>query len=186
VGKTTLCSFLSKKYGYRHVEIGSLVAAGKLYSGYDEERRAPIADVKRLRQEVRSLIARPESKVVLLDGHYAHDLVGDTTTFGVFVMRFHPVRLYRRSLRLYDIRKAKENCLSEFLGTIAFEARKSHSRVADVDCTGLPVSKVASKLTRLLSKRRFPRTPPIDWTKRLDDGSVRRFLRVVEAQVLLG
>lgn len=185
VGKTTLCSFLSKRYGYRHVEIGSLVTAGRFYSGYDAKRHAPIADMKKLRREVQRIVRGSESSVILLDGHYAHDLMTDSG-FGVFVMRCDPARLYRRSVRLYDARKARENCVSEFLGTIAFEARRSHRRVADIDCTGLSVPKIAAKFERCLVGRSFPRTPPIDWTEKLDKRSLRRFLRIVETQVLLG
>jgi len=186
VGKTTLCSFLSKKYGHRHVEIGSLVTAGGFYSGYDVKRHAPIADLKKLRREVQKIVSRSESSVVLLDGHYAHDLMTDSTAFGVFVMRYDPTKLYRRSVRLYDVRKARENCVSEFLGTVAFEARRSGRRVADTDCTGLSVPRIAAKFERCLTGRVFPRTPPIDWTERLSNMDLRRFLRIVETQVLLG
>jgi len=186
VGKTSLCSFLSRKYGYRHLEVGELVSERKLYSGYDEARGVPIADIKGVRHEVGRVIRRKDFDVLLLDGHYAHGLVSKSDVFGVFVLRLDPLRLFRRSIRLSSMRKAKENSLSEFLGTVSTEARRRHDRVADLDVTQLSVAQTATRFTACLAKRPFAKTPPIDWTKDMDEKRLRRFLKVVETQVLLG
>jgi len=186
VGKTSLCSFLSRKYGYEHLEVGELVSERKLYSGYDEVRGVPIADIKGLRREVGRVIRREDFDVLLLDGHYSHELVSKLDIFGVFVLRLDPLCLFRRSIRLSSTRKAKENSLSEFLGTVSTEARWRHDRVTDLDVTLLSVAQTATRFTTRLAKRPFAKTPPIDWTRAMDERRLRRFLKVVETQVLLG
>ena len=185
VGKTTLCSLLADRFGYEHVEVGKLASAERLYLGYDESRKTLIADVKRLREEVDRVIGKCGSEVLLLDGHYAHELVPPSATSGVFVIRLDPLVLYRRSVKLHaDESKARENALSEFIGAISYEARKAHRWAVDVDATGLSVAGLSREFEACVSKPSFPNRPPIDWTENMDEKRIRRFLKVVEAQVL--
>lgn len=168
------------------MQVERLALEKKMYSGYDEKRGVPIADLKRLRREVRRAVEEGGSGVVLLDGHYAHDLIAATAALGVFVMRLDPLNLYRRSVRLHTEGKARENSLSEFLGKISFEARRNHDRVVDLDVTGLSVNDVSVKLMNQV-RRRFTRsTPPIDWMKIMSERRIRRFLSVVEDEVPVG
>jgi adenylate kinase len=186
VGKTSLCSFLSRKYGYAHLEVGALASEKELYSGYDEVRGVPIADTRGLRREVRRMIRRGDFDVLLIDGHYAHELVSKSDILGVFVLRLDPLRLFQRTNKLSSMRKAKENSLSEFLGTVSTEARQRHSHVADLDVTQLSIAGTAARFTACLAKRPFAKTPPVEWMRIMGEKRIRRFLKVVETQVLLG
>jgi adenylate kinase len=186
VGKTSLCSFLSRRYGYGHLEVGELVSERKLYLGYDEVRGVPIADTRGLRREVGHVIRRGDFDVLLIDGHYAYELVSKSDIFGVFVLRLDPLRLFRRSARLSSMRKAKENSLSEFLGTVSTEARQRHNRVADLDVTPLSIGQTAALIRACLTRQSFAKTPPIEWMGIMGEKKIRRFLKVVETQVLLG
>jgi adenylate kinase len=186
VGKTSLCSFLSRKYGYTHLEVGALASERRLYSGYDEVRGVPIADTKGLRREVGRVIRRGDFDVLLIDGHYAHELVSKSDILGVFVLRLDPLRLFQRLNKLSSIRKAKENSLSEFLGTASTEARHGHNRVADLDVTRLSIGQTAARIRACLTRRSFAKTPPIEWMRIMGEKRIRRFLKVVETQVLLG
>ncbi len=186
VGKTSLCDFLSQKYGYSHLEVGALASERKLYSGYDQTREVPIADTKRIRREVGRVIRRGDFDVLLIDGHYAYELISESEVFGVFVLRLDPLRLFQRTNKLSSMRKAKENSLSEFLGTVSTEARQRHDRVADLDVTHLSVSQIGARIVACLKRRTFAKTPPIEWMRTMDEKRIRRFLKIVETQVLLG
>ena len=186
IGKTTLCSFLSRKYGYSHLEVGALASEGKLYSGYDQARGVPIADTKGLRREIGRVIRRGNFDVLLIDGHYAYELVPESEIFGVFVLRLDPLRLFQRTNRSSSMKKAKENSLSEFLGTASIEARQRHNRVADLDVTGLSIGQAAARIRARLRRRSFAKTPSIEWMRIMGEKRIRRFLKVVETQILLG
>ena len=186
VGKTSLCCFLCRKYGYRHLEVGALASERKLYSGYDEVRGVPIADTRGLRREVGRVIRRGDFDVLLIDGHYAYELVSKSEIFGVFVLRLDPLRLFQRLNKLSSMRKAKENSLSEFLGTVSTEARQQHNRVADLDVTQLSIGQTAARIRAYLTRRPFVKTQPVEWMRIMGEKRIRRFLKVVETQVLLG
>jgi broad-specificity NMP kinase len=124
--------------------------------------------------------------VLLIDGHYAHELVSKSDILGVFVLRLDPLRLFQRLNKLSSIRKAKENSLSEFLGTASTEARHGHNRVADLDVTRLSIGQTAARIRACLTRRSFAKTPPIEWMRIMGEKRIRRFLKVVETQVLLG
>lgn len=44
VGKTSFCTELAAQLGWKHLNIGALVAENQCYDGYDEERFCHILD----------------------------------------------------------------------------------------------------------------------------------------------
>lgn len=179
VGKTTLCTHLKSRYGYEHMDLGKLVKNKHLYRIYEPERKTYVADVNSVRAEISRIIRSCGEQVLLIDGCYSHDVVPRRPWVGIFMMRLNPLLLYRRSMKIYGAKKARENALAEFLGVIASEV-KGLRNVVEVDVSEMGIRRL-EKIFQHSLREGFKGTETYrDWASDMNPKELRRFLRIVE------
>ena len=116
-GKTEVARQLSKKLGWKLVELNKLAEKQGLYSGYDNDRQCKIVDIGMIRKEVESLAKA--NKNLILESHYAHDMPCDT----VIILRANPRALRERLIdKGWKKSKIEENIQSEIMEVCKSEA----------------------------------------------------------------
>ncbi len=177
VGKTTLCRHATRESGYGYIEIGELVRKQHIYRSYDRGREAYVADMGRLKKAIAKLVRERGDRVVLLDGSFSHHVVPKESKAGIFLMRLEPSQLYRRLQRRYGAKKAKDNSIAEFIGLISSEL-KDRTHVFEIDSTGKTICQLSRALRRFIETGFVGSRPSIDWTLKMKEEEIRRFLEL--------
>ena len=179
VGKTTVAEALATRLKALHLSLGDLVRDEDLVLGVDEERRTLIADLKRLSKRVRDIICGASQDVVV-EGHYAPDVVPHSLVSYAFVLRRDPddlrVKLEERG---FKERKVLENVASEILDVCLISAVKEYGAelVDEIDVTHMSVEEVVEEALGVLRGRKEAKVGKVDWLGRLEeDGRLRKFL----------
>lgn len=133
-GKTYFSKKLSKKLGWKHIEMNKIVKKEKLYNLYDRKTKSYIVDNSKLINFFKKFIKRSDENIIL-DGHISH-ILPSSLVDKVIVLRCKPNVLEKRLKRRgYSKEKIKQNIESELIGLIAYESRKMHKSVFEVDTT---------------------------------------------------
>ena len=93
VGKTSVARMLAPKLDAIYVNLTELTTSENLVMGKDEKRNSIIVDEKKTKQRIRKIIAQCESGNIIIDGHYAVNVVPEELVSHVFVLRRNPVEL---------------------------------------------------------------------------------------------
>jgi len=172
VGKTSAARLLTVKLNALYVNLTDLAVHDKLVLGRDEERNTVIVDEPRLKKKIRSTIEKTDKKEVIIDGHYAVNVVPKELVTRVFVLRRDPVEL--RGLmekRGFQGGKLLENLASEALDVCLFDALRvvGKRRVCELDVTGQSVEETVNQILLLLRHPRKCRVGVVDWLGKLEN-----------------
>lgn len=182
VGKTTIVEALAIKLKALHLSISDLVRDENLILDVDEARKTLIADLKRLTMRVENIICEASQNVVV-DGHFASDVVPYYLVSHVFVLRRDPEDLkVKLEERNYNKRKVQENVTSEILDVCLTSAvLKYGSEIVDeIDVTHLSVKEVVEKVLNILGGQEEVKVGKIDWLRRLEeDGRLIKLLKQI-------
>ncbi len=171
VGKTTVAKALASRLGARYVGLGDVAKAENLVLETDEVRGTLVVDVRRLSRRVRELLGGSEGYVVV-EGHYAPDVVSKRFMPDVFVLRRDPRELMAEYARRgYGDAKVSENLASEMLDVCLVSAVGKYGleKMHEVDVTGRPAGEVVDEILGVLEGKRERRTAAVDWFSRLDE-----------------
>ena len=103
VGKTVTCRFIKKRLKIPFIDLNQLALNNNLTLGYDEKRNCFIADFDTISKEVLEEIRQLKSETVIVDGHYAVQVVNTEMIKIAFVLRCGPnVLEYRLRKRGYS------------------------------------------------------------------------------------
>jgi adenylate kinase len=156
VGKTYIAKKVSKKLGWKHVEMGKIIQRKKLYSSYDRKMKSYVVDMKKFKAYFKNFEVD-----VVLDSHMSHELPKSLID-KVIVLRCEPKVLEKRlKLRKYSKEKIKQNFESELIGLISWEARRKHKNVVDVDCTKGKEKSVKKVISIIKGKTK--KADQVDW-----------------------
>jgi len=164
-GKTTVSTILSEKLGARHIELSKFSIENGYVIEEDVERDTKVVDMDALGSAVRGIIEKTASPVVI-DGHYAHELVDEPLITYLFVLRRQPWGLKGvLEARLYSSDKVWENLEAEIMGVITGEALEliSSSKVIEVDTSSQSSHETAEQIHDLIEGGAAPDKPIIDW-----------------------
>jgi adenylate kinase len=180
VGKTVTSSRLASRLNALHIDLAELVKREELISGIDEERETLIADMEKVSERVQEIILDCERDVIV-DGHYAVDVVPEEDVHLVFVLRRHPKEL-KAFMEKRGFRNGKlwENLAAEILDVCLSEAVEACGveRVCEIDVTGTSVEEVVEDVILVLEGKRECKVGTIDWLGRLNkEGQLDEFLR---------
>jgi len=181
-GKTVVSLQLAKELKAVHVDLGKLVTDEKLSSGEDKTRGTLIADRTKLAKRVKQIINDNISrKDIIIDGHYATDVVDSETVAQAFVLRRHPSEL-RQSMteRGWPEQKIRENLAAEILDVCLFDAVKAvgAEKVCEIDATGKNPLEVVHEITQVLGGKETCTSGNIDWLGKLEQaGQLDDYLR---------
>jgi adenylate kinase len=177
VGKTALAKSLSKKSGFKLIELNRLVRKEKLYTRFDKARKTYVVNEGKLRRRL-EVLSRSSDKMVL-PTHLIGGLLPKASVRLALVLRLDPVVLYRRlRSRRWTKSKAWENTEAEILdvslqGALSFLGPR---RVYEIDTTGKSAAEVYRGALKALSKGKTGRSGVVDWLARYDPLELERTL----------
>lgn len=182
VGKTTVANKLASKLDALYISITELVKKQKLITGIDENRQTLIADTKKVSKQLQEILANTEGSIII-EGHYAVDVVPKKDVNTVFVLRRDPREL-KSALenRGYEEKKLWENLAAEILDVCLWDALSACGvdKVCEIDVSGKTVEAVVEEIMMVLEKRKECRHGIVDWLGKLEnEGQLEEFLKKI-------
>ncbi len=180
VGKTAVSRSLASKLDAIHIDVAELVEEENLAVGRDDARKTLVADTKTVQKRVEAIIQRVDKDVVV-DGHYAVDVVPARMVNRVFVLRRSPDEL-KATLEAYGFagKKLWENLAAEILDVCLWEAVSAcgSGEVCELDVSGKAVTEVVEVIGPILEGEGRCETGVVDWLGQLEcEGRLSDFLR---------
>jgi len=180
VGKTSISRLLASKLDAVYVNLAELVERERLISGVDKARETLIADTPRVSKRVREIIKSSERDVIV-DGHYAVDVVPCKDVHVVFVLRRDPDDLKGlMENRGFKERKLWENLAAEILDVCLWDAVSAcgSDKVCEIDVSGKRIEEVVEDMLLTLERRRKCQVGIVDWLGKLEEeGRLQEFLK---------
>jgi len=180
VGKTTVSRSLASKLDAIYISLAELVKRERLISGVDKARGTLIADTDRVSKRVQEIIKSSECDVIV-DGHYAVDVVATKDVYMVFVLRQDPSELKGvLENREFNERKLWENLAAEILDVCLWDAVSvcGSDKVCEIDVTGKRIEEIVKDIISVLEGKKKCRVGIVDWLGKLEgEGRLREFLR---------
>ena len=170
VGKTIVSKALTERLGVRYLGITDLVTKENLVLRVDSERNTIVADLRKLSDRIKEIV-RTSPFDVVVDGHYASDVVSSDLVSYAFVLRMNPDTLRERlQARGYKTDKVLENVASEVLGVCLFDAleRFGVTKVDEIDVTHKAVEEVVEEIIAVLTGRVEAGVGKVDWLGKLE------------------
>ncbi len=170
VGKSTVSSLLESRIGAKMISIGQLLQRERLYIEIDEKRQTLVADTKKLRKRIQE-VTNENDKMVVLEGHFAMDVVPPDMVRRIFVLRRDP-RDLRNILekRQYDKQKTEENLAAEILDVCLYDAvrRCGVEKVCEIDTTTKNADDVVNEIISILNCKKPCQLGLVDWLGKLE------------------
>jgi adenylate kinase len=180
VGKTTVSHRLASKLDAHYIGITELVKKQKLITGIDENRQTLVADTEKISKQLQQILTKTGGRVII-EGHYAVDVVPKKDVNTVFVLRRDPRELKSAlEKRGYEEKKLWENLAAEILDVCLWDALSAcgSDKVCEIDVSGKTVEAVVEEMLLVLEKREDCRHGIVDWLGKLEnEGQLEEFLR---------
>ena len=182
MGKTTVSNKLASKLDAVYIGVTELVKKQKLFTSVDKERRTLIADTEKVSKQLQKILAKTEGSIII-EGHYAVDVVPKKHVNTVFVLRRDPHELKAvLEKRGYDEKKLWENLSAEILDVCLWDALSAcgSDKVCEIDVSGKTVEAVVEEMVLVLENRKDCRFGIVDWLGKLEnEGLLGEFLRKI-------
>jgi len=180
VGKTSVSAILAKKRKATHINVSELVLKENLVAGKDEVRGTLIADMDKLAERVKEIVASSDCDVVL-DGHYAVTVAPKEDVCRVFVLRRDPEELKPlMEARGWGGLKLWENLACEVLDVCLSDAVEAvgEEKVCEIDVTKRSVEDIVTEIVEVLENKRKCFVGIVDWLTYLEmQGRLDEFLK---------
>jgi adenylate kinase len=180
VGKTTVSQKLADKLDARHLSITNLVKEEKLITSVDKVRKTLVADTEKVAKRVQEIL-RSSVDNIIIDGHYAVDVVPKKDVNLIFVLRRDPAELKDvMEKRGFEGKKLWENLAAEILDVCLLDALSAcgADKVCEIDVSDKTVEEVMEEIISVLDKKKTCQNGIVDWLGKLDDeGRLGEFLR---------
>lgn len=160
-GKTSVSEILRKK-GYIVMDLNKVIQQHNFISGYDNERRCSIANMKKVDSYIQK---QNKGKMLIVEGHLAHLLSADM----IIVLRCSPKILEERlRKKKYHKRKIMENVEAEAVDVISVESLERCKNVYEINTTNISKEKVAEDVERIFGgKFKNYEVGNIDWSEEI-------------------
>jgi adenylate kinase len=182
VGKTSVARLLTSKLKALYMNLTELAMQENLVSEKDEKRGSIIVDEARMRRKIVKIIENWEKQDIIIDGHYAVNVVPKSLATHVFVLRRNPVELRRlMEQRGFSGNKLWENLASEILDVCLVDALKiiDEGRVCELDITGKSIEEAANEILNVLSGNKTCCVGIVDWLGKLEsEGLLDQYLKI--------
>ena len=180
MGKTTIAHKLASKLDANYLGITEIVKEHQLFTSFDEERQTLVADTEKVKKHLRRILTDTTGTVVI-DGHYAVDVVPMKHVNLVFVLRRDPCQL-KTALeeRGYDFNKVWENLTAEILDVCLSDALSLYGpeKVCEIDVSNKTVETIVEEIIQVIENRKDITHGTVDWLKKLEnDGQLDEFLK---------
>lgn len=171
VGKTRVSKALTERLGGLYISLADIVTRENLQLEVDSERDTVVADLHRLSDRVSNIISE-SSRDVVVDGHYASEVVSSDVVSYAFVLRIEPDKLrLRLRERGYSEGKVLENIASEVLDVCLFDAvaRYGVENVDEIEVTYKDVDEVVEEIIDVVNGRMKAKSGKVDWLGKLEE-----------------
>jgi len=186
VGKTAVSRLLASKLNAFHIDLGELVKRENLASGVDKARNSLIVDIDKVSRRVEEIIKNCNCDVII-DGHYATDVVPSDSINLVFVLRRNPDEL-KKTMEERGFREEKiyENLAAEILDVCLVDATSAcgSEKVCEIDASGKGIAEVVECILLILKGKKKCKVGIVDWLGKLEaEDRLRLFLRDLNAKM---
>ncbi|MEM2119388.1 MAG: adenylate kinase family protein [Candidatus Bathyarchaeia archaeon] len=182
VGKTSTAKKLARKLDALYVNLTELAAKKGFILRKDAKRNTLVIDEKRLKREIGKVVQKTEKNAIVVDGHYATNVVPTRLTTHVFVLRRDPVELKKLMEKAgFSDNKMWENLAAEILDVCLIDAINVYGRekICEVDVTGRTVEENVNELLHFLEGERKWRVGVVDWLGKLEsEGVLNSYLKI--------
>jgi adenylate kinase len=165
VGKSTVASDTSERLEYSVIGVSELAMKEGTLLGRDDERKTEVVDLPRLKEKIADAINATEGHIIV-DGHYAYDVVPRNLVSHAFLLRRAPWVL-KEELRErgYSSEKIRENVEAELLDVPLIEAIEvlGPNRVCEVDTTDRTPEETVNEVLGILEGSAQCRQKLVDW-----------------------
>jgi len=181
VGKTVVSKLLASKIGAVYINLGELVKKEKLILSVDKMRDTVIADIDKVSKRIKEILESSERDVVI-DGHYAMDVVSAKDVHLAFVLRRNPDEL-KKTLESRGFKKKKlwENLAVEILDVCLWDAISAYGseKVCEIDVSDKKVEAIVEKILSILNREENCRVGIVDWLGKLEaEKRLHEFLKI--------
>ena len=181
VGKTVVSKLLTSKIDALYLGLAELAKKENLILSADKARDTLIADTDEIAQRVGQILESSE-RYVVIDGHYAMDVVSSRNVHTVFVLRRTPEEL-KKILKSRGFREKKlwENLAAEILDVCLWDAVSAYGseRVCEIDVSGRNVEDTVKQMISILHGKEQCRVGIVDWLGKLEvENRLHEFLRI--------
>jgi adenylate kinase len=180
VGKTTVSNKLASKLNALCVGITDLVREKRLFASVDEARQTLIADTEEVSNHLQEIVKSSKGNIII-EGHYAVDVVPKEEVDTVFVLRRDPSELKEKlEQRGFVGKKLWENLAAEILDVCLLDALVAcgEEKVCEIDVSSKSVEEVMEEMIMVLENSKACRSGIVDWLGKLEDeGCLGEFLR---------
>jgi adenylate kinase len=181
VGKTSVARLLSSTLQALCVNLTDLALKEKLIQGKDKQRNSIIVDEDRMKKRLKELVTKSDKENVVIDGHYAVNVVPANLVSLVFVLRRDPVELRKLMAQSgFSEEKLHENLASEILDVCLVDALNvaGQRKVCEVNTTGKSVEDIAHEILLLLDNPGNCQVGIVDWLGKLEaEGMLDDYLK---------
>jgi len=171
VGKTSAAHVLASKLTALYVNLTDLAIHENLTIGKDEERGSTIVDEERMEKRIGEIVKKTDKENIIVDGHYAVNVVPLRLITSVFVLRRDPVELRKLMEQSgFSDRKLFENLASEILDVCLVDALNmvGQKKVCELNVTGKSVEETVQEILHLLNNPHDCQVGIVDWLGKLE------------------
>jgi adenylate kinase len=171
VGKTSVARLLASKLTALYVNLTDLAIHENLTIGKDEERGSTIVDEERMEKRIGEIVKKTDKENIIVDGHYAVNVVPLRLITSVFVLRRDPVELRKLMKQSgFSDRKLCENLASEILDVCLVDALNmvGPKKVCELNVTGRSVEETVQEILHLLNNPHKCQVGIVDWLGKLE------------------
>ena len=182
VGKTSVARLLTSRLNALYMNLTELALQENLISDKDKKRRSIIVDENRMRRKIGELIENCDKQDVIVDGHYAVNVVPKSLVTYIFVLRRSPIELRKFMEQSgFSGHKLWENLASEILDVCLADALKviAKEKVCELDVTGKSVEATVDEILNVLSGNKKCSVGIVDWLGKLEsEGLLDKYLKI--------
>jgi adenylate kinase len=165
VGKSTLAKMISERIKSNNISVSDLAKREGLILNRDTDRATDVVDLPRLRKKISEIIEITENSIII-EGHYAYDLVSQDLVSIVIVLRRAPWKLKEELIkRGYPRNKIQENVEAELLDVVLVEAIEAlgPNLVCEIDTTNKTPLESSEEIMGIIKGTSLCDQQLVDW-----------------------
>ena len=181
MGKTSAALLLRDKLKASYFNLTDLALRDNLTLGKDEKRDSIIIDEAKMKKKLVTIIKKTYSDIII-DGHYAANVVPRKLVTFAFVLRRDPVELKELMKKSgFSEAKQNENLAAEILDVCLVDALGAGlvEKICEIDVTGKSPEQVVKAIIKTMADPERCRFGSIDWLGKLEkEGLLEEYLKM--------
>ncbi len=176
-GKTEFSKKLSKKIGYKYLDLNQFLIENGCYTGFDSRRKTYVINVDLGRK---MFLEKFKDGKYVVESHISHLIIPKKLVEICFVLRASPYVLIERLRSKMEEDKAIENCSAEILDIVLSEALNEYGPelVCELDTTSESVEKIVDRALRIIKGKEEKKIRIVNWLRLVyERGDLSKFFK---------